>query len=63
MVVRKANINNPFTLGQRDWVSADLQKKRKQYDNSSPKIQFIEKSCIVMPLGAIFLIIINKVII
>jgi hypothetical protein len=50
-------------LGQRDWVSAGLQKKRKQYDKSSPKIQFIEKSCIAMPLGAIFLIIINKVII
>ena len=26
MVVRKANINNPFTLGQRDWVSAGLQR-------------------------------------
>ena len=29
MVVRKANINNPFILGQRDWVSAGLQKKYK----------------------------------
>ena len=29
MVVRKANINNPFTLGQRDWVSAGLQKKKE----------------------------------
>lgn len=26
MVVRKANINNPFILGQRDWVFAGLQK-------------------------------------
>lgn len=29
MVVRKVNINNPFTLGQRDWVSAGLQRKRE----------------------------------
>ena len=46
-------------LGQLDWVSAGLQKKRKQYDKSSPKIQFIEKSCIATPRGAIFLIIIK----
>ena len=40
--------------GQRDWVSADLHRKRKQYDKYDPKIQFIEKLYIVMPLGAIF---------
>jgi hypothetical protein len=50
-------------LGQRDWVPAGLQKKRKQYDKYDPKIQFIEKSCIATLRGAIFLIIINKVII
>ena len=27
MVVRKANINNPFTLGQRDWVPAGLHSR------------------------------------
>ena len=27
MVVRKANINNPFILGQRDWVSAGLHSR------------------------------------